>query len=278
MRGGPSLIATTSPRFEASFELWAGDEAAPPLPFHADSPAGGLWRRLESHLVSNLASNVGSSRVSNLGSRRFAVRWHDPHGGGGGLGASTAQFACVLAFGEACGAWELGLLPRSAVASNSAVGSAPDSARAENLPSANRIVAAAAPNWRLVLELYRACAWSGEGTPPSGADLVAQLTGGVCAFDGEGFSARVFAWAFPDLELTLLRTGAKLATHEHLKTEDGLSWPIDELRKDALAAIEATAQRDSAVFLPRRRFLRRAPRESGIACGAYGAAAERRPL
>ena len=93
-----------------------------------------------------------------------------------------------------------------------------------------------------LLEEYRVCAWSGEGAPPSGADLVAQITGGITWFDGRSLEARKFDWAFADLSFTLIRTGAKLATHEHLKRTQAI--PNENLREQVFAARAAIEAKD----------------------------------
>ena len=115
----------------------------------------------------------------------------DPSGGKGGLGASTAQFGLLYSY-------------------------------------LYRFKIAAGWNWAELLEIYRKCAWRGEGHPPSGADLVAQLNGGITEFDGRLFEAKAHSWAFPDLVFTLVRTGFKVPTHEHLAQE--LSIPEERLR------------------------------------------------
>lgn len=52
---------------------------------------------------------------------------------------------------------------------------------------------------------------------PSGADLVAQVCGGLCWYDGHNFNAEQLAWPFPGYDIFVFHTGKKLATHEHLK-------------------------------------------------------------
>lgn len=51
---------------------------------------------------------------------------------------------------------------------------------------------------------------------PSGSDLVAQVCGGLCWYDGMNYTAEKLAWPFPGYELFVFHTGKKLATHEHL--------------------------------------------------------------
>ncbi|MEM7647409.1 MAG: hypothetical protein AAF203_10900 [Pseudomonadota bacterium] len=51
---------------------------------------------------------------------------------------------------------------------------------------------------------------------PSGADLVAQLCGGLCWYDGMNYLAESLSWPFPGYDMFIFHTGKKLATHEHL--------------------------------------------------------------
>lgn len=52
---------------------------------------------------------------------------------------------------------------------------------------------------------------------PSGADLVAQVCGGLTWYDGMNFLTEKLAWPFPGYDIFIFHTGKKLATHEHLK-------------------------------------------------------------
>lgn len=130
------------------------------------------------------------------------AKFVDPFEGKGGLGASSAQFVLTCA---AHRGWK-GIDPSTF-------------------------------DWSELLTEYRACAWSGVGSPPSGADVVAQLTGGVTFFDGRGSVAGRLPWSFPNLSFTLFRTGAKLPTHEHLKEKN--EAPIEALRTLVLEAKRA---------------------------------------
>ena len=197
--GGPSIIATTAPRFELSI-VEKKTESSPRVsahdshmidkwPFHDASPAG---RFLSRH----------PARFEHR-----EITFHDPHHGLGGLGASSAQF---------------GLLYSSL------------QLRAPETPQ----------DWSSLLEEYRACAWNGEGTPPSGADVVAQLAGGLICFNGRNFDVERLKWTFTGLGFTLLRTGAKLATHEHLRK--GALAPIDVLRTIVNEGLKAFQTADEA--------------------------------
>ena len=121
------------------------------------------------------------------------VEFHDPFKGKGGLGASSAQFALTAAVHRG---W--------------------------------KAIDPTTFDWPELLAEYRSCAWSGVGTPPSGADVVAQLTGGITFFDGRGAAAGRLTWNFLGLSFTLLRTGSKLPTHEHLKEKT--TAPVEALR------------------------------------------------
>lgn len=136
--------------------------------------------------------------------RDYRFEFRDPHEGRGGLGASSAQFALVYA-------WLFGR---------------------ESLKDTEQL-----------LRVYRECAWNGEGLPPSGADLVAQVTGGVTWFDGRRYDARDLRWPFQNLGFTLLRTGSKLATHEHLKRVNS-EVPFEELRELVGVATQAIESAD----------------------------------
>ncbi len=57
----------------------------------------------------------------------------------------------------------------------------------------------------------------GKDYKPSGADLVAQVCGGLCWYDGMNFTADKLAWPFLGYDIFIFHTGKKLPTHEHLK-------------------------------------------------------------
>ena len=155
------------------------------------------------------------------------LEFRDPHAGKGGLGASSAQFA--LAYILAKG-WEK--------------------------------FSPATCDWKELLADYRSVAWSGEGSAPSGADVVAQLSGGVTWFDGTKHRAEVLEWAFPSLSFTLLRTGTKLATHEHLRTRQAA--PQEALRHAVGEARNALETRDQTRLVGAVRQAGEALAESGL--------------
>lgn len=114
--------------------------------------------------------------------RDWKLEFVDPHEGKGGFGASSAQFLFVHA---------LTTLLQVSVS-------------------------------RAVSGLDLQALWNDfkvlGGGQASGADLLAQATGGVALVRGS--EAQVAAWPFPELEFAILRTGNKVATHTHLAALD----------------------------------------------------------
>lgn len=205
--GGPSIVLSTAPRFK--LKVSPSDDRQDKnqyvdrdgvqregqlksAPFVADSPAGQyLAKNLAPYLASIEKSKQFGKSDQSIVKPNF--EFFDPHFGRGGLGASSAQFALLFAWFNQ----DLFTQPRNADL---------------NSASYSKI------QWEKILEVYRSCSWNGVGVPPSGADVVAQLSGGICWFDGRQNRAERLEWKFPNLSFTLLRTGVKLATHEHLKS------------------------------------------------------------
>lgn len=185
LKGGPSVLLCTEPRFVLNMFPKKTRSDSPAI-FHVESPAG---KFLKDHAA-------------------FFAHWemefHDPYGGIGGFGASTAQFA-MLYMSE--------LIMREGEISSDQM------------------------QWGELLRDYNLYAYSGEGEPPSGADLIAQLTGSVVLYDGTKMDVQSVDWPFKDIGFLLFHTGNKLATHEHLKSK--LEIPVDELRSSALRAAKA---------------------------------------
>ncbi len=161
----------------------------------------------------------------------WSYEFRDPSGGKGGLGASSAQFALLYAF-QHDGEWRGGV----------------------DTP------------WASVLKDYRECAWNGEGVPPSGADIVSQLSGGVTWFDGRSLMVESITWPFPELGFTLLRTGHKLTTHEHLRA--GTVAPYEVLRTIVLEARKAFTSVDDLRLVESVNACALALRQSGLTATA----------
>lgn len=71
------------------------------------------------------------------------------------------------------------------------------------------------------------------GVKPSGADVVAQLRGQVTLFEKNRGNIEMRGWGFDDLGFALFSTGAKVPTHEHLRSlgdwdETVLKSAVDE--------------------------------------------------
>jgi hypothetical protein len=124
----------------------------------------------------------------------YSFHFEDPYRSGG-FGASTAQFAIAYA----AGAERLGL----------------------------------SRDWRSIWRVYRHLAGA-EGSPPSGADLVAQLRGGVTLFNPASLSCVEFWDKFDWSRLLVFAPNArpdrKVATHIHLKEFFIENGRVDRLR------------------------------------------------
>ena len=118
---------------------------------------------------------------------RVTLKWIDPYQGLGGFGASSAQFALLS------GMLQLG---------------------DELWGESERVF-----DWHDMLSSYREIAGQDRSTvPPSGADLVGAIGGGITFFERNRGLTQTFSWPFRDLEFFLFHTSEKLATHEHLKS------------------------------------------------------------
>ncbi len=78
-----------------------------------------------------------------------------------------------------------------------------------------------------LLQDYLSVAWNGEGTAPSGADLIAQFNGQITYFDRLHYQIETLTWPFSDLSFLIVRTGYKIATHHHLQKLQ--SFAMDQL-------------------------------------------------
>lgn len=203
LEGGPSIVLATNPRFELSVCLQ--DQrmtVAPPLANEAHLPE--VPESRSPFALGSPAGKFFSQYHDEF--RNYEITFSDPHNGQGGLGASSAQFALLYAL-RCIWAGRGYELIREKI------------------------------DWKKLLTEYRQCAWNGEGFAPSGVDVVGQLSGGVTLFDGREYQARSLDWNFEGLSFTLIRTGKKLATHEHLKVKK--EAPLEALRKSVSLATHA---------------------------------------
>lgn len=155
-------------------------------------------------------SPAGKLIAKNSFYRNYNLNFIDPYHGLGGLGASSAQFAMVYALQK----------------------------NTQHLTD-DEILAA--------LDLYQEYAWDGEGVPPSGADVVAQLKGGLCFFHKERKILTNFSWPFEECCFYLIHTGHKIATHEYLKNigEEDYS----ELESVIFSGLESIQKKNSHDFV-----------------------------
>jgi mevalonate kinase len=156
LQGAPALVAATGPYFQ--FSATKSSEPQKSL-FHENSAASRWFRQSEVLL------------------KEWSVNCQDPHEGGGGFGASGAQFVFYHALATYL-----------------------QSQRAED-------------DAHDVWQDYKAC----EKNPCSGADVVAQTLGGITCFQAEPFDARSYRWPFDESDFVILKTGQKVETHSHLQ-------------------------------------------------------------
>ena len=163
------------------------------------------------------ASPAGRLITAHIGTfGRFDVEFFDPHAGTGGWGASAAQFLMCYAARERIR--EYGVHER-----------------------------ASAIDVERLLSVYVDVAWHGHGYPPSGADIIAQIEGGIVEFAKADGAIRKHAWPFDDLEFFFVPTGNKVTTHEHLR--DLRCVDVTGFSAHANSACAALASRDSARFV-----------------------------
>ena len=96
-----------------------------------------------------------------------------------------------------------------------------------------------------LVKSYQSCA--AALTPPSGADLVAQLKGGICLYDGNSFESQSFNWPWPGKTFLIFHTGKKVATHDHLKSLE--DFPVKGLRTVAKKTIHCFLTKDYNGFI-----------------------------
>lgn len=131
--------------------------------------------------------------------RNYHIQFIDPYHSLGGFGASSAQFVMLKALKQ--------------YANNKKI------------------------NDIDLLNDYMTLAWDGKGMPPSGADLIAQLHGGICFFHKSEKKLQIFSWPFINLQFCLIHTGNKLATHTHLK--ELVNFNETKLEKIVQAGLES---------------------------------------
>lgn len=130
----------------------------------------------------------------------WKIEFRDPHEKRGGFGASGAQFLMVHSF-------------------------------TTFLQHANLTPQLKTED---VFNDYQVCS-NGTG---SGADILAQITGGASIVDIKQVRADRFDWPYPELCFGILRTGSKMPTHLHLQS----------LKRDSLKVLLAPAEACARAF------------------------------
>ena len=137
----------------------------------------------------------------------------DPHGGRGGFGRSTAEYLSVFI--------------HDLILKRNVSGNVSEANRTSHkLPVTEAKLSATElhrggwvreiilGNLGSFISTYQNCV---PDYKPSGADLVAQVCGGLCWYDGMNFSFEKLTWPFPGYEIYVFKTDYKQKTHEHLK-------------------------------------------------------------
>lgn len=136
--------------------------------------------------------------------------WDDPYFGLGGMGASSAQF--IGAF------------------------------------LADNYLTNQAFDCQQLLTAYYQFAWSGEGCRPSGYDVLAQTQHKCVYINQKNNLLECLDWPFDNLSFLLLRTGNKLATHQHLQ-DDSLSGDYSHLADIVNQAKTAFEHADGSLLI-----------------------------
>lgn len=144
----------------------------------------------------------------------FQLSFQDPHKGTGGFGASSAQFAMVYTLKQLAN-------------------------------KQHNIDLAVTP----ILNLYQQCSWLGQGLPPSGADVIAQINGEITFYHANQRCLEKLSWPFIDIDFCLIRTGQKIATHRHLSTLTTDAFHDKQLMNIALATHQALLNNHSTDFV-----------------------------
>ena len=195
LEGTASMLLATKPCFKIKIRESSSLEVQtdkfektddPFAEFHPDSPAGKLCQKLK---------------------QKKTYFIEDPHEGNGGFGRSTAEYLSVLIDD---------LLSKEKKIESTGDSSSPEKTKTPEIEFHNGkhdIKKFILGNLQNFVTNYQNCT---SNYKPSGADLVAQVCGGLCWYDGMNFSCEKPAWPFPGYEIYIFKTGYKQQTHEHL--------------------------------------------------------------
>lgn len=102
-------------------------------------------------------------------------------------------------------------------------------------------------DWKKAIQEYRELAKMSEGFPPSGADLVAMMSGNLSLFSRAKESLESRKWPFEDKDFLLVKTLNKLATHDHLKALP--SFDAEPLRAEMQIIYRGLAEKNFETFV-----------------------------
>jgi len=139
----------------------------------------------------------------------------DPYKGSGGLGASSAQFVLMSLLKN--------LLKN-------------------NLKTVDEQLTA-----HQVWLDYRSLFSTSSTWMPSGADVVAQLIGGISSFQWKPFKVEKLSWSFEGLGFLIFKTPNKVSTHDHLKELNQLD--VEKLQDIVAQATESLKEADAFQFV-----------------------------
>lgn len=173
---------------------------------------------------------VGSPAHAWLEQRRplldkYNLEFVDPHAGAGGFGASGAQFLLAHCFTSLLQTGVSGLV--------------------------------GGPDLKAVWNDLQVLS-EGRG---SGADVLAQAAGQVAQLNMNAREAKALAWPYPELDFCIVRTGQKIATHEHLSRL--ASKPLEALVPLAQECVSAFGHQSGLGFAQTVGAYARALRELG---------------
>lgn len=144
----------------------------------------------------------------------YQLSFKDPHKKAGGFGASSAQFAMVYVM--------------------------------QNIFSKQKKVSF---NISALLQQYLQCNLLGNGPAPSGADVIAQILGHISFYYYQQQQIEQFNWPFDKIDFCLIRTGQKIATHQHLAKLDIDTINMSELVDISLQTYQAIQQNHDKQFV-----------------------------
>lgn len=144
----------------------------------------------------------------------YQLSFKDPHKGAGGFGASSAQFAMAFVM--------------------------------QKIFSDQKNILFKIPT---ILQHYTQCNLSANGPTPSGADVIAQFLGKIAFYHNQQHQLEQLNWPFDSIDFCLIRTGQKIATHQHLAKLDLNNIILSELVDISLQTFKAIKQNQASQFV-----------------------------